>query len=575
MSLGECRGRHGREAVSCPAEAKHAQCAFWSNRRWRCVPYPHLILLLASVTCLVPLGGAQNNRGWSATLDGSTASALVTPPIKFNKTFTFEGWFYMTRAPVAGAGTVSDSCTEFFYMTGTYDGVGFTLRVFLTSTGMRNQLYITSPANSGWGSATVFTASTWPLNTWVHVAVGHDGAAKLPIWINGMPVASDGAITFGAGNASNINTGLVVGGASGSANSFRGFVDEVRAWETLRTTAEVVANMYTTMPPGAMGLIAYYTFDEGSADARSIADRTAARTTGALTLPAGASIRAGGAPTLATAAAQGPQGGQGWGVALDGSATSALVTPPIRFNKTFTVEAWFYMTRAPVTCAGSSTDVCTEFFFLSGTYNGGSYRLRVSLTSTGLRNQLWTGANGWGSNTVFTSSTWPLNTWVHLAAGHDGSTALPLWLNGAVYSGGGGLSFGAGDFPNINTGLVVGGAANSANSFRGFVDEVRVWDRLRTTAQIVSNMYATMPPDAMGLIAYYTFDEGFAEARSVPDQTARKTTGALALPSGARLSFPGVPTLGSWSGRTVRADFTAGASIVMSGNVKICMGACP
>jgi hypothetical protein len=53
---------------------------------------------------------------------------------------------------------------------------------------------------------------------------------------------------------------------------FNGLVDEIRIWNTVRTPVEIAATFNTSVPSNSPGLVAYYTFEEGTG--RTVADRT-------------------------------------------------------------------------------------------------------------------------------------------------------------------------------------------------------------------------------------------------------------------------------------------------------------
>ena len=49
-------------------------------------------------------------------------------------------------------------------------------------------------------------------------------------------------------------------------DSFDGAIDEVRIWDIALTSTEILANMNTEICPDANGLVAYYQFNEGTAN---------------------------------------------------------------------------------------------------------------------------------------------------------------------------------------------------------------------------------------------------------------------------------------------------------------------
>ncbi|HEY5284493.1 MAG TPA: LamG-like jellyroll fold domain-containing protein, partial [Polyangia bacterium] len=73
---------------------------------------------------------------------------------------------------------------------------------------------------------------------------------------------------------------FIVGGATdnGSINSeFRGDIDEVLIWGTVRSIDQVAVDMHTCSPASLAGLAGYWSFDEGSGQVA--ADATTNRNT--------------------------------------------------------------------------------------------------------------------------------------------------------------------------------------------------------------------------------------------------------------------------------------------------------
>jgi concanavalin A-like lectin/glucanase superfamily protein len=82
-----------------------------------------------------------------------------------------------------------------------------------------------------------------------------------------------------------------------------------------------------------------------------------------------------------------------------------------------------------------------------------------------------------------------LGTWTHLAQTWDGST-LKLYVDGAEVSSRpttGALLTGTGQ-------LRIGGSSTAGQFFSGLVDEVRVFSRVRTAAEIAADMNAAVKP---------------------------------------------------------------------------------
>ena len=97
-------------------------------------------------------------------------------------------------------------------------------------------------------------------NQWYHIAaVNNSGDRK--VFINGSEVALSGNPLTIVANNNAIRIGSDYGG-----RYFDGRIDEVRIWGVVREQDDIVTNMYTTLTGQEDGLVAYYSFNEGSGD---------------------------------------------------------------------------------------------------------------------------------------------------------------------------------------------------------------------------------------------------------------------------------------------------------------------
>ncbi len=98
------------------------------------------------------------------------------------------------------------------------------------------------------------------------------------------------------------------------------------------------------------------------------------------------------------------------------------------------------------------------------------------------------------------------NTWVHVAATFDGSTAR-FYINGVLES-----SKPATAAPrNLVKDLIIGGAKHGSifeYHYKGILDELRIWNIVKSGAEITAAMMSRLTGSEPGLAAYYNFDEG-------------------------------------------------------------------
>ena len=99
--------------------------------------------------------------------------------------------------------------------------------------------------------------------------------------------------------------------------------------------------------------------------------------------------------------------------------------------------------------------------------------------------------------------------WIHVACTRKKSSkVLELYINGILNS-----SIVAASNPSFNTSenLILGNASSPLNSqpnFNGSIDDLRIWNTVRSATQIAGDMANTTPSNTPGLKVYYPFDQG-------------------------------------------------------------------
>jgi len=186
-----------------------------------------------------------------------------------------------------------------------------------------------------------------------------------------------------------------------------------------------------------------------------------------------------------------------------GSSASLAVTSAL------TVEMWVRPTAYP---ASSSIILNKE----------GEYELGIN--STGMLRWAITNTNpGW--NWHDTGYTLALNQWAHVSVTYNAGV-VNTYVNGTLvetYYGSGTI----GDaYPALND-LRIGGRQNNpaGQYFAGDVDDVRVWNVVRTQSQIQTNLAASLVGNESGLVGYWRFNEG--TGTTTTDLTANANTGTL------------------------------------------------
>jgi hypothetical protein len=292
-----------------------------------------------------------------------------------------------------------------------------------------------------------------PLNAWTHLAATYDNAT-LRVYINGteigrQPLTGSMVTTTGA---------LRIGGNGLWGEYFDGILDEVRIYNRALTAVEIQADMGL---PVTSGLVAAYGFDEGSGTSAS--DASGKGHTAAIT---GASWAA--------------QGRFGTALQFDGAddRVSVADSNALDVASRFTLEAWVN----PTVLTGWRTVMLKE------SPDGLAYALYANDNAPKPAAYARIAGEG-ASRTTSGPSPLPVNTWTHLAATYDGTT-LRMFVNGAQ----------AGSVPATGTllqttnPLSIGGNLVWGEYFEGLIDEVRIYNRALTAAEIQADMKKAVRP---------------------------------------------------------------------------------
>ena len=122
---------------------------------------------------------------------------------------------------------------------------------------------------------------------------------------------------------------------------------------------------------------------------------------------------------------------------------------------------------------------------------------------------VWNYDGSAGSTTDIIEIEYTPEEWVHISMVHGGGR-LKAYKNGVLVG-----DVASGPTVQPNTGalpvLHLGGIINNASrnwTFKGEIDEVRLWSRELSEAEINQDMYRTLMGDESGLAAYYQMSDG-------------------------------------------------------------------
>jgi glucose/arabinose dehydrogenase/PKD repeat protein len=259
------------------------------------------------------------------------------------------------------------------------------------------------------------------------------------------------------GSASSLSAPLTQS-LNGRTYDFAGWSDGGAATHNV-VAGTVPATLVASYRARPLGLVAAYGFEEGSG-------------------PATADLTGNGNIGVLTGTAWSAAGRAGKAVSLDGTASLVTVrdAPGLSLAPGMTVEAWVRpSTRTGDRVVLSRQRAGAEAYALYVARSGGAPGGTAVLDGAG--------------QSVPGSVVLPLDTWSHLALTYDGST-LRLYVNAGLI----GSTPATGQLPTSGGNLEIGGSTLSGARFGGLLDEVRVYDRALSPAEIAADRDTPVVP---------------------------------------------------------------------------------
>lgn len=256
--------------------------------------------------------------------------------------------------------------------------------------------------------------------------------------------------------------------------------------ETCSVDQPVMNLSWTTVS----GLAAAYSFDEGSGLTTS--DLSSNGNTGSLVNGA----------TWAAA------GKYGQAISYDGLNDYVNVgnRSVLNLANNFTIEAWIYPKGG-----GSSVGIIVnkESTYQIGRFSDGTIRWAFRNSSPGF---IW----------VNTGAAVPLNQWTHIAVTYSPGAQIKTYKNGGLvhtYNGAGSVSI------NTNA-LWIGGRSGASQYFKGVIDDLRIYRRELSAAEISSDMNTPVAAPTTGTISTYEIrrDGALLGTRTPPTTTYTDST---------------------------------------------------
>ena len=125
------------------------------------------------------------------------------------------------------------------------------------------------------------------------------------------------------------------------------------------------------------------------------------------------------------------------------------------------------------------------------------------------------------SYSVNTQNTLSTSEWTHLAfVWNAGSNTITSFINGIQINGisGGGSSTGVNDL------MTIGARTDGQQLIKGGIDELRIWDDMRTPCEIFAGRNTTFTTSQANLVASYNFNHGVADGNNAGITTLEDMT---------------------------------------------------
>ncbi len=372
------------------------------------------------------------------------------------------------------------------------------------------------------------SVDTIPRFEWVHVAVTFS-TTEARFYINGkLNNVVSGNYSFPSDtdpqNPALVRTSI---GAWRTYNKyFDGWMDDFRVWGYARTAKEIANNMFRTISGEEDSVVAYWKFDE--AQGEKVYDLSPNNNDGTICGATFSSLKA----PIYTSAFTDVDGnyvikGINYGSGTTFSAIPSKVTIIGRALKLDGVDDYVHIPNASINNLTNGT--VEAWFYLSSTTNQPILAKRQNNINSNynvlsVENAKLKFLNQTGGSSILSIATLQTGKWYHAAVSFS-ATEARMYINGDLDKTQAG-NFSVPDIRNTETITSIGAIIGSTSTFNsGRIDEVRVWNTVRTDQQIQASYDRPIIGSETGLVSYWKINEG--NGNIIADATVNGYNGTL------------------------------------------------
>jgi hypothetical protein len=418
----------------------------------------------------------KGRYGGGIGFDGLGGNKCVSvpdsPELRFSEEFTLEAWIRPEGGSYEDPVVVRESSGK------TAFGLGL---------GSREEYEAEGFIGEGSGSKAAVGGEKIREYEWVHLAATWDGST-IRLYVDGELADTETATSPPATGEGSLKIGC-----DGPDGQFTGQIDEVRAYDRTLTGAEVGADTETPLQTPDATPVARYSFDEDNEETEETAE----------------DLTGDGHTATVEGAKWTEHGRYGGAYEFDAEEEDVLkipASPELNFGEEFTLEAWVRPSgsdnhHAPLIDKQEGAGLG---YFL---YEGGTVSDRP------------VGAVDEEQEHVHADEPLPAHAWSHVALIFNGNRTF-LYVDGEL------VDNGAAEPVVTSEGeLEIGGSSDTGEYFDGRIDEVRIYGRGLSQAEVQADASAPVQTPQHGPIAAYSLEEGSGEIAE--DITGHKHTATI------------------------------------------------